>query len=205
MLAVAYLFQQGTPFIYQGQEIGMTNIELETIDQYLDVASINVYHSFFKHQSQEKRMHRIHVSSRDSARTPMQWTGGRNAGFSDAEPWFTINPNYLNVNVETEEQDPNSILNFYKKCLRLRKQYEAMLSGSYHEYQAWSGKHYMYERRGREDRFLVICSFSAKSHRYKLPAGYAPEGLEQLLCNYPGSAEIGLLRPYEAHIFRWRN
>ena len=121
MLAACYLFQQGTPFIYQGQEIGMTNIRLSSIDQYKDVASIHAYHAFYKHGSEEKRMHRIHLASRDSARTPMQWSVASNAGFSSAQPWFAVNPNYTQINVEQEERDPDSILNFYRRCLALRK------------------------------------------------------------------------------------
>ena len=98
MLAAAYLFQQGCPFIYQGQEIGMTNIHLPTIDHYLDVASKNIYHMFHRREPEEKRMRRIHLSSRDSARTPVQWTDGPNAGFSPVEPWFYVNPNYREIN-----------------------------------------------------------------------------------------------------------
>ena len=99
MLAASYLFQQGTPFLYQGQEIGMTNIRLDTIDKYIDIASIRAYHAYFTRQSQEKRMRRIHDSSRDSARTPVQWSAEENAGFTTGTPWFHVNPNYPTVNV----------------------------------------------------------------------------------------------------------
>ena len=94
MLAAAYLFLQGTPFIYQGQEIGMTSIRLPSIDQYIDVSTIMNFRSYHKWESMEKRMERVYLSSRDSARTPMQWSSGKNAGFSEAKPWFYINPNY---------------------------------------------------------------------------------------------------------------
>ncbi len=202
-LAAAYLFQQGTPFIYQGQEIGMTNIRFPSIDQYLDVASINVYRTFFKHQPEEKRMRRIHNASRDSARTPMQWTGGKHAGFSTSEPWFPVNPNYPGINVEAEERDPDSILNFYRKCLKLRKESETLLFGSYREYQAWSGKRFLYERRFKGETILVLCSFSRKPQTFRLPRGFEPGEAELILCNYPEGSRIGTLRPYETQLLRW--
>ena len=204
MLAACYLFQQGTPFIYQGQEIGMTNIRLDTIDKYIDIASIRAYHAYFTHQSKEKRMRRVHQSSRDSARTPVQWTDGPNAGFTTGTPWFHVNPNYKTVNVAAEEKDPNSILNFYRRCLALRKSSETLLSGSYREYQAWRGKLYMYERCYEGERILVICSFSPLPQGYRLPREYEKEQAELLLCNYAEAPSLGRLRPYEAQVYRWK-
>lgn len=204
MLAACYLFQQGTPFIYQGQEIGMTNIRLDTIDKYIDIASIRAYHAYFTRQSQEKRMRRIHRSSRDSARTPVQWTDGPNAGFTTGTPWFHVNPNYTAVNVAAEEGDPNSILNFYRRCLALRKSSETLLSGTYREYQAWRGKVYMYERSRQGERILIVCSFSHLAQSYRLPRGYDQAGAELLLDNYPEAPALGKLRPYEAQVYRWR-
>ena len=203
-LAAAYLFQQGTPFLYQGQEIGMTNIRLASIDQYNDVASINAYHSFFTHQSEAKRMRRIYYSSRDSARTPVQWSDAPNAGFTTGTPWFCINPNYPSVNVAREEQDPNGILQFYRKALQLRKSSETLLYGSYREYQHCSGKRYLYERAYRGERILIVCAFSEKPQRYRLPRGYDAARMELLLCNYPESGTVGTLRPYEAQVWRLR-
>ena len=204
MLAAAYIFQQGTPFIYQGQEIGMTNIRLGSIGEYLDVASINAYHRFFRHQSTEKRLRRIHRASRDSARTPMQWSGEANAGFSTATPWFSVNPNYPRVNVATEEADPQSILNFYRRCLKLRKAHETLIWGEYREYLPCHRHIYLYERSYRGERFLIACSFSAKAQTWKLPKGYDREGMSMVLCNYALGAEPGRLRPYEAQVWRWK-
>ena len=203
MLAAAYLFQQGTPFIYQGQEIGMTNIRLGSIGEYRDVASINAYHRFFRHQTEEKRLHRIHVSSRDSARTPMQWNSQKYAGFSETEPWFPVNPNYPEVNAEREEADPCSILNFYRKCLKLRKKSTALLRGTYREYLPHHRGIYLYERCCKTERMLIVCSFSEKGQTWKLPKGYSWSGVSLLLCNYPGKAKRGFLRPYEAQVLRW--
>ena len=204
MLAACFLFQQGTPFIYQGQEIGMTNIRLSSIDQYLDVASIYAYHHFHKHEPQAKRIHRIHVSSRDSSRTPMQWDSSENAGFSTAKPWFYVNPNYPEINVEAEEKDPDSILNFYRRCLALRKNSRTLLRGSYREYNKFSRTIYLYERCLKKERILVICSFSDKNKRYRLPGGFTEKDADLLLCNYAGNGLPGILRPYETRVFRWR-
>ena len=203
MLACCYLFQQGTPFIYQGQEIGMTNIELESIDEYNDVASKNAYHSFHLREPVKKRLHRIHVSSRDSARTPMQWSAAPNAGFTTSTPWFHVNPNYGTVNVEREEGDPDSILNFYRRCLALRKRCNALLWGEYQNHTPFSGRLYLYERRYGDERVLVACSFSEKEMALRLPLGLDPARGELLLCNYPQPGPSGRLRPYEARVYRW--
>lgn len=177
----------------------MTNIHLASIDQYLDVASKNIYRMFHRHEPEEKRMHRIHVSSRDSARTPMQWTGGLHAGFSSATPWFFLNHNYHRINVAREEQDERSILHFYRACLRLRKENEALLWGSYREYYPGHPRIYMYERARGEQRVLVICSFSHLPQTCALPPRWRSGQVRPLLGNYP-HPRPGALRPYEAQI-----
>lgn len=181
----------------------MTNIRLGSIEEYLDVASINVYHRFFKHQSAEKRLRRIHNASRDSARTPMQWSGEAHAGFSPVRPWFAVNPNYPQINVEKEEADPQSILHFYRKCLRLRKQNAALLWGDYREYLPHHRRIYLYERRYRGERILIVCAFSEKAQAWKLPDGYAAGDGALLLCNYADAPVPGRLRPYETQVWRF--
>ncbi len=207
MLAAAYLFQKGTPFIYQGQELGMTNIRLDSIDQYEDVASKHAYHTFFKKEPVSRRLLRIYVSSRDSARTPMQWSRGPYAGFSGVRPWFHVNPNYLRINAESEEKDPDSILHFYRKCLQLRKNSDVLLWGDYHEYFPKSKQLFMYGRRleGRDEQILVLCSFSRKAIPYRLPKGLDESSAELLLCNYPEKTphQRGMLRPYETVLLRF--
>ena len=204
MLAACFLFQQGTPFIYQGQEIGMTNIALKSIDDYEDVASINAYHRFFRFASEKHRMHRIHISSRDSARTPMQWSGEAYGGFSAVKPWFHVNPNHKTVNVEAEERDPDSILNFYRRCLALRKSSETLLWGTYREFDRFHRQHYVYLREWKGERILVICSFSDKTTKLTLPKGFNGESAELLLCNYPAPDSPDTLRPWETRVLRWR-
>lgn len=222
MLAASYIFQKGTPFIYQGQEIGMTNIRLLSIDQYVDVSSKTNYHTYHLKEDPERRLHRIHLSSRDSARTPMQWNSSENAGFSTAKPWFYVNPNYKKVNVEKEELDENSILNFYRKCLALRKSSKTLIYGDYKEYFPKDPNIYMYERSLNGESFLIICSFSRFPQKAHKPKKFAGRHGELVLCNYPkkpinyggilGPIEQelsefelkkGYLRPYETRVYRY--
>ena len=203
-LAASYLFLKGTPFIYQGQEIGMTNIRLRNIENYADVSSKNNFYRFNLKDSLERRLKRIHFSSRDSARTPMQWTGGKYAGFSTHRPWFFINKNYRDVNVENEEKNEQSLLNFYRKCLKLRKHSRTLLFGSYREYFPADEKIYMYERSFKDVHYLIICSFSKHTADFKLPGGLKGVRMEQVLCNYSGVREQFTLAPYEARVMRYR-
>ena len=214
MLAASYIFQQGTPFVYQGQEIGMTNIRLKSIDQYVDVSSLTNFNRYHLKDTIEKRMERIWHSSRDSSRTPMQWTAGKNAGFTTGNPWFYVNPNYEKINVEAQEKDPYSILNFYRKCLKLRKSSNVLLWGSYREYFPDNKEIYMYERRLCDVSYLIICSFSEKPIRIRLPREFAGRKRRLVLCNYPKASqgerrvdglpeeEQGWFRPYETRVYR---
>lgn len=203
-LAASYLFLKGTPFIYQGQEIGMTNIRLKNIENYADVSSKNNFYRFNLKDSLERRLKRIHFSSRDSSRTPMQWTGGKYAGFSTHRPWFFINKNYRDVNVESEEKNEQSLLNFYRKCLKLRKHSRTLLFGSYREYFPADEKIYMYERSFKDVHYLIICSFSKHTADFKLPGGLKGVRMEQVLCNYSGVRAQFTLAPYETRVMRYR-
>ena len=201
MLAVSYLFQQGTPFIYQGQEIGMLNWKPAAIDMYEDVQTLNQH----VNDPPEKRLRLYHRASRDSARTPVQWTSGPNAGFTEGTPWFYVNENYPEINVEREEKDPDSLLWFYRKAVALRKEFRIVRDGSYKEYRKLSGKLYVYERALGNERLLVICSFSRKEKSLRLPWAYRKKQGELLLSNYPAQ-EAGSklnLRPYETRIYRF--
>ena len=204
-LASSYIFQQGCPFIYQGQEIGMTNIHLPSIDMYEDIASKNAYHTFHKRESEEMRLRRIHISSRDSSRTPVQWDNSKNAGFSEAKPWFYVNPNYKKVNAAAEEEDPNSILNFYRKCLALRKSTDTLIYGSYKEYCRLSSKLFMYERSLDGDRYLIVCSYSKQDTGLRMPKFWRDAEKEIVLCNYKKNGPELTLRPYETRVYHMLN
>ena len=202
MLAACFIFQKGTPFIYQGQEIGMTNIRLSHIDRYIDVSSKTNYYKYNLKDEVSKRLKRIHLSSRDSARTPMQWNSGKYAGFSKVRPWFYINSNYKKINVEAEEDDKYSILNFYRKCLDLRKHSKTLIYGKYKEYYPKNREIYMYERVDNDIRYLIICSFSKRTEDFSMPMEYRKRNGQLMLCNYPGN-QPPFLRPYEVRVYRY--
>lgn len=204
MLAAMYMLQQGTPFIYQGQEIGMTNISLPDLDMYEDVFVKNNYNVFKKIFGKKRCEHLARISTRDNARTPVQWTGGENAGFTTGKPWFYINPNYKEVNAEKEMSDPNSLLNFYKKLIRFRKENEIVLKGDYKEHYPNSKDLYVYERTYNNQRMLVICSFTEKGVAFEAPEGYDLSKGVKVLGNYESEHICGngfKTRPYEMRVY----
>ena len=205
MLAAACYFQCGTPFIYQGQEIGMLNIHMDSVDEYKDVLTFNNYKIFKKLGLSDKAFLKIaNRSSRENARTPMQWSDEKYAGFSTAEPWFKLNPNYKQINVKNEEQNPDSILNFYRSILKLRKENELFIYGSYKEHCKNSRSLYVYEREYQGRRALIICSFKEKAVKFTAPDGFDLSSGELALCNYKTAAAHGngfITRPYETRVY----
>ncbi len=200
MLAAMYLFQQGTPFIYQGQEIGMTNWYPTEVAQYEDIQTLNQHADW----PEEKRLALYHRASRDSARTPVQWDAGPYAGFSETEPWFYVNENHTTVNVAAEEADPDSILHFYRKAIRLRKSLKVVADGTFREYDRFSRSIYAYERRNKDQQLLVVCSFAKKDVDWTVPQGFNLSHSRLLLSNYGGARLAGqklALRPYETCVF----
>ena len=198
-LAASYLFQKGTPFIYQGQEIGMTNWRPESAEQYEDVQTRNQALNL----KGEKRLKKLWRCSRDSARTPVQWSAEENAGFSTGKPWFFVNENYPQVNVAAQENDPDSLLNFYRKAIRLRKSLSVVQDGSYREFYRHSGKLYVYTRETARERLLVVCSFTEKPVRFCAPKGCRLDAMELLLENYGGalSGNGFVTQPYETRVY----
>ena len=131
MLAALVHFMQGTPYIYQGEELGMTNAHFTTIEEYRDVESFNYYQILLENgKSEEEALHILSERSRDNSRTPMQWSAEKNAGFSQAEPWIEVQKNYKTINTEVEEKQSDSILNFYKKLIQLRKELPVIANGT---------------------------------------------------------------------------
>ena len=202
MLAVMYLFQQGTPFIYQGQEIGMTNWHPSDPEMYEDVQTrYNYAHSNLK-KSPEQRLQALWRSSRDSARTPMQWDSNENAGFTSGTPWFYVNENYRQINVAQQEADPDSVLNFYRRAVKLRKSLSCVRSGEYREHFWHSGKLYMYSMADEYQRILVVCSFSDKETRFPIPRGFDLAAGRLVLSNDPEKKE-NTLPPYGCKVYLW--
>ena len=202
MLATAYLFQKGTPFIYQGQEIGMLNWRPEDPDMYEDVQTRYEYEHNATNKSPEKRLKRLWRSSRDSARTPVQWDSSENAGFTTGKPWFYVNPNFPRINVAQQEQDPDSILHFYRKAIALRKKLSCVRDGNYIEYKKSSSKLYVYSRQDSRQRILVVCSFSDKKQRFFPPRDFPTDVARLPLCNY-AEPDPKWLQPYECRVYWW--
>ncbi|MDZ7542759.1 glucohydrolase, partial [Clostridium perfringens] len=167
-LGLMYFMQQGTPFIYQGQEIGMTNVKYESVDEYNDVKSINAYNDMLENGfTEEQCIKHLWAVSRDNARTPMQWSNSINAGFSNSKPWIGINPNYKYINVEDQINDKESILNFYKDMIRIRKNNPILIYGEYKLILENHDKIYAYIREINEEKFIIITNLSENKAQYK--------------------------------------
>ncbi len=205
MLAAMYMLQRGTPFVYQGQEIGMTNIALPRLDMYRDVATFNNARILKKIGLSDKKILSVmQRTTRENARTPVQWTDENNAGFSVCRPWFNVNENYKQINVRAEDADPNSILNFYRKLIKFRKETPVALYGDYTEYYEDSRELYVYARRYEKQKLLVVCSFTAEQVRFNAPEGFYLNGEEPVLSNYDFNFVISngfTTRPYELRVY----
>ena len=205
MLAVSYLLQKGTPFVYQGQEIGMTNIALPRIEDYRDCQALKHYYNGVKRRSADKVLPLIQKATRDNARTPVQWSAAAHAGFSSAEPWFPVNPNYPAINAQAQEDDPDSLLNFYRALIAFRSGSRTVRYGDYRELLPAHPHLYVYTRAYEGETLLVLCSFTDRPCRFRLPE--AARAGELLFSNYPATAPDGPVlttRPYETRVYRWR-
>lgn len=209
MLATALHMLQGTPYIYQGEEIGMTNPGFEHIKQYRDVETLNIYklkrEEGMRH---EEVMEAIKQKSRDNSRTPMQWDSTDNAGFSVGTPWIEAAPNYAEINVEQALQDQNSILYYYKKLIGLRKTYDVITDGSYELLLGDHPKIWAYVRCTEEEALLVVNNFYGAETEFVLPdnAGFEGWNSEMLIANYedaPADYKRITLRPYESIVYRF--
>ncbi len=205
-MATMYFLMQGTPFIYQGQEIGMTNVHFPSIDDYDDVAVKNLYR--LKQEEgvpHEDIMNIIWASSRDNSRTPMQWSGEENSGFTNGTPWMKVNPNYKTINVDAQEKDEKSILNFYKKMIRLKKKEDVFTYGVYDLLLENDKQIYAYTRTGEDQSMIVITNLSTKEAVCDL-GELEVSSTNLLLNNYhteEHEKESKLsLKPYEARVYR---
>ena len=204
-IAASYLFQRGTPFVYQGQEIGMVNTPLGSLDEYKDImVKNNARIARSLGLSKERVLKLAQKASRDNARTCMQWSDAPNAGFTSGKPWFVVNGSYKEINVESQLDDPNSLLNFYRSALQFRRDNPIVIYGDYAEHLPKSRELYVYERNLAGKKLLVICSYSEKCVRFDAPEGITLDESKQVFGNYDCNFVISngfTTRPYEMRVY----
>ncbi len=197
MLATMLHGMQGTPYIYQGEELGMTNIKLD-INDYKDLETLNMYNERKeKGYTHEDIMNSIYARGRDNARTPMQWDNSENAGFTTGTPWLSVNPNYKDINAENALNDENSIFYYYQKLISLRKEYKIFVDGDFTLLESEHEKLFIYSRKLDNNEMLVICNFGDDETEYKLPNEWL--NAKTLIQNYQ-DIKTDVLRPWESII-----
>ncbi|NFN17532.1 alpha-glucosidase [Clostridium botulinum] len=207
MLATCLHMMKGTPYIYQGEEIGMTNVAFEDLNDYKDIEIINAYNDLVikNGRSHDEMMEGIYDRGRDNARTPMQWNSSVNAGFTTGTPWIKVNPNYNEINAESQIGDKDSIFNYYKELIKIRKDNEIIVYGNYDLILDDSEDIYAYVRTLNEEQLLVICNFSSNTSEFKLPNNIKSKYKKLLIANYDECKEETLenisLRPYECRAY----
>ena len=204
MLATLLHGMKGTPYIYQGEELGMTNIRLENINEYNDIETLNMYKDrISKGYAHDDIMNSIYIKGRDNARTPMQWDGSENSGFTTGKPWLAVNKNYKDINAKKALEDKNSIFHHYKKLIDIRKHNDTIIYGDYKLLCPEDKNIFAYIRELNEDKILVVCNFYCDEVNFKL--NHDSNFAEILLSNYSDSStllENLKLRPYEAIMYR---
>lgn len=201
MLATLLHGMQGTPYIYQGEELGMTNTKMP-IEEYRDIETLNLYQERLqKGYEKEAVMQSIYAKSRDNARTPMQWDNGRYAGFSDVKPWININPNYIDINAAEQVENETSVFHYYKSLIRLRKTYDIFIDGSFQLLLESDPNIFAYERESETEKMLVICNFYDKT--LKCPLTEKTAAMKLLIGNYQNTDKYDneMLQPYEARMY----
>ena len=208
MLATCLHMMQGTPYVYQGEELGMTNVPFRDISDFRDLDSINAYHELVGQGvfTEEAMMRYLRYKSRDNARTPFQWNDEENAGFTTGTPWIMVNPNYKEINAREQMVRADSVFNYYKKLIRLRRENEIIVYGSYDLLLPDDPELYVYTRTLGDEKLLVICNFYGNTREFELPEGWDPDRMERMIGNYEKRDIAGTmeLRPYEAVVFRKR-
>ena len=205
MLATLLHGMKGTPYIYQGEELGMTNVRFDDINDYNDIESLNMYKDrLSKGYSHEEIMESIYAKGRDNARTPMQWDDSENAGFTTGTPWLAVNKNYDKINAKQCLQDENSIFNHYKKLIDIRKNNDTIIYGDYKLLCEDDENIFAYVRELNGDKILVVCNFYDKDVEFKFDGDFNYSKV--LLSNYNDSSKMIeklKLRPYEAVMYRF--
>ncbi|MUK37720.1 alpha,alpha-phosphotrehalase [Aliivibrio fischeri] len=202
MLATTLHMMKGTPYIFQGEEIGMTNVAFDTLEEYKDIETLNFYRVKIESGvSHESMMKGIHANSRDNARTPMHWDNSDNAGFTQGTPWIKLNPNYPEINVAAALEDKNSIFYHYQKLIALRKQNPVIVYGDFIPLFETHSAVFAYERKDNEQHFIVLNNFSAEPQTLALPEHIANRSVECLISNLEPTTQLGselILAPYQS-------
>lgn len=204
MLATCLHMLKGTPYIYQGEELGMTNVKYRSLAEYRDTETINKYDELVNQRgiSHDEMMDYIWHVSRDNARTPMQWDASANAGFSKGTPWIKVNDNYIKINARDQVDNPDSVYNYYKLLIELRYRYEVIVYGDYKMYLPEDENIFCYSRSLNTCRLLIVCNFSKKVLNFHIPEEVNMQSGKVLISNYQISNTVGskmlVLKAYEA-------
>ena len=206
MLGTMLHMMQGTPYIYQGQELGMTNYPFTDVSEFRDVESINACHEWVDsgRATYEEFWPCLVFKSRDNSRTPMQWDATTNAGFTTGTPWINVNPNYTTINAAAQVGDPDSVFSYFKQLIALRKQYEVIPYGKYDLIMADDPQIFAYTRTLGDERLLCVCNYSDEDAPFSLPEEF--EGAKRLITNLGREAITGsmTLKPYECFVMYHR-
>ena len=207
MLATMTHFQKGTPYVYQGEELGMTNIYFDKLEDYRDIESINYFEEFTESglMTPEHMMKCLMLRSRDNARTPMQWDDSKQAGFTEGEPWIKVNPNYKKINAAQQLEDPDSVFHYYQKLIRLRKEKDIIVYGEFEPLYREDEQIFAYTRKGDQEKLLTVCNFSDKNAEVEVPEEF--KGAECLITNLGRKEFDGkiILNPYEAFVLYYKH
>lgn len=206
MLATFIHMLQGTPYIFQGEEIGMTNVTFDSIEDYRDVETLNYYEQRrLQGKPEAETMLAIHKKSRDNARTPMQWDDGPHAGFTEGEPWIKVNPNHREINVKQAMADPDSIFHYYRKLIAIRKDCQAIIYGDYKLLLPLDTEIYAFVRSIEDEKLLVILNFFDRTPVFDWPEDLQTETKKLMISNYEPAPDEDVyhltLRPYEARVY----
>ena len=199
MLAILLFGMQGTPYIYQGEELGMTNVRY-SIEEYRDIETLNFYsEEKAKGRAKKEIISAIHARSRDNARTPMQWSEQEHAGFTTGVPWMKVNPDYVKRNAKAEMADTDSVWACYRRLIALRKEHMVLIEGQYQLLLEEDPRLFVYKRTWRQEEILVVCNFFRHAASFVLPTPWLEAG-ELLISNYE-ELENGRLKSFEARMY----
>jgi oligo-1,6-glucosidase len=198
---------KGTPFIYQGEELGMTNVRFESIEQYKDIETLNAYREYVIENGMDSSefLKAVHARGRDNARTPFHWDDSKHAGFTTGTPWIEVNPNYPKINAKEQMGNPDSVFYYYKKLIELRKQHDIIVYGKYDLLLEDDEQIFAFTRTLDDEKLLVICNFSSGQPEFALPKELDETKKRLLISNYPVEENESIreftLKPYETRVY----